>query len=187
MTTNHPTTTIPTTANPTIPSSPVTDTFPTDTTDTLPTDTTDPRDARHGDALWDEYWAGVGNEDWQAARLLLELSGRVRRFYAAHLAVDLEPAFDDDGHQPPARRREVILDWESAAGCIGPGCIDTGHINAAGFSSTEARLARLVAAMTTGAPLDLASLTWMGSWSSQVWQVLCEWGTDGRLTTSERS
>ncbi len=181
MTTDQPTTTIPTTANPTvtIPSSPI--------TDTVPIDTTDRRDVRHGDGLWDEYWAGVANEDWQAARGLLELSGRVRRFYAAHLAVDLEPAFDDDGHQPPARRREVILDWESAAGCIGPGCIDTGHINAAGFSSTEARLARLVAALTTGAPLDLASLTWMGSWSSQVWQVLCEWGTDGRLTTSERS
>ena len=118
----------------------------------------------------------------QAARLLLELSGRARRFYAAHLAVVLEPAFDVDGHQLPERRREVILDGESAAECI-----DTGHIDAAGFSSTEARLARLVAALTTGAPLDLASLTWMGSWSSQVWQVLCAWGTAGRLTASERS
>ena len=181
MTTNHPTTTNPTTANPTvtIPSSP--------TTDTIPTDTTDPSDVPRGDALWDEYWAGVGNEDWQAARGLLELSGRVRRFYAAHLAVVLEPAFDDDGHQLPGRRREVVLDWESAAGCVDAGCIDTGQIGAAGFSSTEARLARLVAALTTGAPLDLASLTWMGSWSSQVWQILLEWGTDGRLTTSERS
>jgi len=56
-----------------------------------------------------------------------------------------------------------------------------------GFSSTEARLARLVAAPTTGQPLELASLTWMGSWSSQVWRVLCEWGTDGRLTAAERS
>ena len=176
MTTNHPTTTIPTTANPTvtIPSSPI--------TDTIATDTTDRRDVRYGDALWEQYWAVVANEDWRAARGLLELSGRVRRFYAAHLAVVLEPAFDDDGHQLPERRQEVILDWESAAGCI-----DTGHINAAGFSSTEARLARLVAALTTGAPLDLASLTWMGSWSSQVWQILCAWGTDGRLTTSERS
>lgn len=169
MTTNHPTTTI-------------------------PTDTTDPNDVPRGDDLWEEYWAGVGNEDWQAARRLLELSWRVRGFYAAHLAVVLEPDDDDDNedHEPPGRRREVVLDWESAAGRVDTGhidteCIDTGQIDAAGFSSTEARLARLVAALTTGAPLDLASLAWMGSWSSQVWQVLCEWGTDGRLTTSERS
>ena len=162
MTTNHPTT-------------------------TNPTDTTARRDVRYGDALWDEYWAVVANEDWQAARVLLELSGRVRGFYAAHLAVVLEPAFDDDGHQLPGRRREVVLDWESAAGCVDAGRIDSGRINAAGFSSTEARLARLVAALTTGAPLDLASLAWMGSWSSQVWQVLVAWGTDGRLTTAERS
>ena len=183
MTTNHPTTTNPTPTSP----SPITDTI-----DKIPADTTDPPDVPRGDALWDEYWAGVANEDWQAARVLLELSGRVRRFYAAHLAVLLEPAFDDDGHQLPARRRDVVLDWESAAGCIDTGHINTWHINtgqvgAAGFSSTEARLAQLVAALTTGAPLDLASLTWMGSWSSQVWQVLVEWGTDGRLTTSERS
>ncbi len=55
------------------------------------------------------------------------------------------------------------------------------------FSSTEARLARPVAALTTGQPLELASLTWMGSWTAQVWTVLCEWGIDGRLTAAERS
>ena len=184
MTTNHPTTTNPTD---TIPASPV--------YNSCATDTTDRRDVRHGDTLWEEYWAGVGNEDWQAARQLLELSWRVRGFYAAHLAVVLEPAFDDnddEGRELPGRRREVLLDWESAAGRIdtghsNTGRTDTGHIDAAGFSSTEARLARLVTALSTGAPLDLASLTWMGSWSSQVWQVLCEWGTDGRLTTLERS
>ena len=176
MTTTHPTTTNPTD---TIPTSPV--------YNSCANDTTDRRGVHHGDTLWQEYWARVGNEDWQAARRLLELSWRVRGFYAAHLAVVLEPAFDDEGHELAGRRREVVLDWESAADRIATGHIDTGQVDAAGFSSTEARLARLVAALATGAPIDLASLAWMGSWSSQVWQVLCEWGTDGRLTTSERS
>jgi len=156
-----------------------------DTTDIIPTGTTVSGDVRYGAGLWQEYWNGVGNGngDWQAARRLLELSPRVCGYFAGHLAVVLEPhddddRDDDDGHEPPERRRrDVTLDWVAAAG----------RIDADGFSSTEARLARLVAALTTGQPLELASLTWMGSWSSQVWRVLCEWGTDGRLTAAERS
>ena len=82
MSTNHPTTTNPTDTIPS--SSPV--------YDSCANDTTDPSDVPRGDTLWQEYWAGVGNEDWQAARRLLELSWRVRGFYAAHLAVIPEPA-----------------------------------------------------------------------------------------------
>ncbi len=37
-------------------------------------------------ALWREYWAQVRNEDWLTARRLLDLSPRVRGFFACHLA-----------------------------------------------------------------------------------------------------
>ena len=152
------------------------------TSNSTPARATGSGDVRYGAGLWQEYWNGVGNQDWQAARRLLDLSPRVRGYFAGHLAVVLEPHYDDDrdddGHEPPElRRRDVTLDWVAAAG----------RIDAQGSSSTEARLARLVAALTTGQPLELASLTWMGSWTAQVWTALCEWGTDGRLTTSERS
>ncbi len=156
------------------------------TSNSTPARATGSGDVRYGAGPWDEYWNGVGNQDWQAAGRLLDLSPRVRGYFAGHLAVvlkphhgdDLDDPYDDEGHEPPERRRrEVTLDWEAAAG----------RIDADGFSSTEARLARLVAALTTGQPLELASLTWMGSWTAQVWQVLCEWGTDGRLTAAERS
>ncbi len=152
------------------------------TSNSTPARATVSGEVRYGAGPWDECWDGVGNQDWQAARRLLDLSPRVCGYFAGHLAVVLEPHHeddrdDDDGHEPPEWRRDVVLDWEAAAG----------RIDAEGFSSTEARLARLVAALTTGQPLELASLTWMGSWSSQVWRVLCEWGTEGRLTAAERS
>ena len=153
------------------------------TSNSTPAGATVSGDVRYGAGPWQEYWNGVGNQDWLAARRLLDLSPRVHGYLTGHLAVVLEPHHDDDrddddGHEPPERRRrDVTLDWVAAAG----------RIDADGFSSTEARLARLVAALTTGQPLELASLTWMGSWTAQVWTALCEWGTDGRLTTSERS
>lgn len=157
------------------------------TSNSTPARATGSGDVRYGAGLWQEYWNGVGNGDWQAARRLLDLSPRVRGFFAGYLAVVLEPHHDDDrddddrdddGHEmTELRRRDVTLNWVAAAG----------RIDAEGFSCTEARLARLVAALTTGQPLELASLTSMGSWTVQVWTVLCEWGTDGRLTISERS
>jgi len=123
-------------------------------------------------ALWQEYWADVRNEDWLTARRLLEISPRVRGFFACHLSEDLVPIYDDDGHERPQPLREVALDWETAAG----------RIESDGFSSTERRLAMLVAALTTGQPLDLDSLSRMGSWTLQVWQVLVGWGTGGAAT-----
>lgn len=123
-------------------------------------------------ALWREYWAQVRNEDWLTARRLLDLSPRVRGFFACHLAEQQIPTYDDGGHERPQPLRDVALDWEAAAA----------RIEADGFSSTEHRLARLVAALTTGQPLDLESLTRMASWNLQVWQVLLDWGTDGQAT-----
>lgn len=122
--------------------------------------------------LWSEYWATVGNEEWLAARQLLGISARVRGFYACFLAE--VPPFEADGASTEldTYRRELHLDWAAAAG----------RISEEGFSSTEYRLARLVAALTTGEPISLEDLTRMGSWTARVWQTLVEWGTDGRAT-----
>jgi len=123
-------------------------------------------------ALCQEYWTDVHNEDWLAARQLLELSPEVQEFYACNLAEELVPTDDDDGHQRHRSRRELRPDWAGAASSI----------DADGFSSTERRLAHLVAASTA----DLTSLTLMGSWSTPVWRILLGWGTDGRATLAER-
>jgi len=128
-------------------------------------------------SLWQEYWTQVRNEDWLAARQLLDLSPRVHGFFACYLAEELVPTYDDDGHERPRSLRDLNLDWAAAAA----------RIDADGFSSTERRLARLVAALTTGQPLDLESMSRMGSWSLQVWQILLHWGTDGAATLQVRS
>jgi hypothetical protein len=125
---------------------------------------------------WDAYWSAVGNEDWLVARRLLELSPRVRSFFASHFEEVQIPIIDDGGRELGLCRCELTLDWKAAAE----------HIDDDGFSSTEHRLARLVAALTAGEPVHLASLTLMNSWSTDVWRVLTEWGTDGRSTLQER-
>ncbi len=142
-------------------------------TNTTPSTTSDDNSG----TLWREYWAQVRNEDWLTARRLLELSPRVQGFFACYQAEDVVPIYDDDGHERPQPLRDVALDWEAAAA----------RIEADGFSSTERRLAMLVAALTTGQPLDLESLTRMGYWTLQVWRVLLDWGTDGQATLQEGS
>jgi len=127
-------------------------------------------------ARWQEYWTDVHNEDWLAARQLLELSPEVRDFYAWNLAEELVPTDDDDGHERHRSRRELRLDWAGAAS----------RTDKDG-SFTERRVAHLVAALTADQPADLTLLTWMGSWSTPVWRILLGWGTDGRATLAERS
>ena len=137
----------------------------------------DPDDARRldpdvdPDNRWDRYWAEVGNETWQAARHLLDLSPRVAGFYANHLQVVPVVRYDDDGDIRADLGDDLVLDWEAAAA----------QIAADGFSSTEARLARLVAALTTGAPFPLADLASMNDWTTDVLAVLVRWASDDRL------
>jgi len=93
------------------------------TSNSTPARATVSGEVRYDAGPWDEYWNGVGNQDWQAARRLLDLSPRVCGYFAGHLAVVLEPHHeddrdDDDGHEPPEWRRDVVLDWEAAAGRI---------------------------------------------------------------------
>ncbi len=128
-------------------------------------------------ARWQEYWTDVHNEDWLAARQLLEPSPEVQDFYACNLAEELVPTDDDDGHERHPSRRELRPDWAAAAS----------RIDKDGFSFTERRLAHLVAALTADQPADLTSPTWMGSWTAPVWRILLGWGADGRATLVERS
>ncbi len=127
---------------------------------------------------WNQYWTHIGNEDWLTARRPLDLSPRVTGYYACYLAPspaddDRHSCADEDGgHERTRRLSELELDWPSAAS----------RIDAEGFSSTERRLARLVAALTTGQPLDLQDLSRLGSWRLPVWATLVEWGTDGAAT-----
>ncbi len=65
-------------------------------------------------ALWQEYWAGVRNEDWFAAARLLDASPRVRGYFACYLGEELTPRLDEAGNEVGAPLREVVLDWESA-------------------------------------------------------------------------
>lgn len=128
-------------------------------------------------ALWHDFWAGVGNEDWLAAAHLMEASPRVRGYFACYLHEELTPRFDEAGNAVGTPISEVMLDWQSAADRIHLEC----------FSSTEYRLARLVAALTTEQSFPIEDLTRMGSWSLHVWQALVEWGTDGGATLQVRS
>lgn len=121
---------------------------------------------------WDQYWCEVRNEDWITARRLLDISPRVRGLYALHLVEELTPRYDVDGTELDEPRRDLNLDWQAAAD----------RIDSDGLSSTESRLAHLVAALTTDESLNLASLTVMGTWTFEVWQALAEWGTDGAAT-----
>lgn len=114
---------------------------------------------------WDDYWAGVGNEDWLAARALCEISPRVRS------EVGLFLHWDDN--------REPHLDWEAFATFVD----EDGTM-----SSGERRLALVVAALTTyDRGVDLRNtLGQMGSWEAEVWRILTEWATGGRCTVVSR-
>jgi len=139
-------------------------------TSTTPSSTTTTSGSRA--ALWQEYWTRVRNQDWLTARQLLEISPRAEGFFACYAATEQIPTYDEDGHERPRSLRDLGLDGNAAAG----------RIDADGLSCTERRLAMLVAALTTGQPLDLQFLSRMWSWSLQVWQILLHWCTDGAAT-----
>lgn len=112
---------------------------------------------------WERYWAQVGNEEWLAARELLDLSARLREVFGAFVNQD-----------PKAGPGELELDWDAAAE----------QVEREALSSTEYKLARLVLGLTTGQPFPVESLCWMGSWQGEVWRVLVQWASGGALTTA---
>lgn len=120
---------------------------------------------------WNTYWAGIDNERLLAAGALLDLSSTVREDVAKWLRKEPEPLFDDAGDEV-GEQEYVTLDWDGWAS----------DFEATGrpFSSTEANLARLVAALAADRPINLAQvLEYAGSWETELWKVLVEWGTGG--------
>jgi len=123
------------------------------------------------DERWNSYWADVGNERLLAAKALLELSPTVRGAVAQWLRTDIEPRFDDDGNEV-GEAEYINLDWDGWAADL--------ESNGGPFSSTETNLAAVVAALTAGKPINLVqALECTGSWETQLWKVLVEWGTGG--------
>lgn len=120
---------------------------------------------------WLEYWAGIDNERLLAVGALLDLSPTVREDVARWLRTEMEPLFDDAGDEV-GEQECVTVDWDGWAA----------DVEAAGrpFSSTEVNLAKLVTALAADRPLNLAQvLEYTGSWETQLWTVLVEWGTGG--------
>lgn len=124
---------------------------------------------------WVAYWRNVGSEEWLTAKALLELSPALHGEAASWVAVD--------GY------RDGLRAW-----------IDDVDENGRGWSSTESRLYRLVAALIDPHPdADAPRDAWetsvdgrvrrvvpvsyflelMGSWEGDVWRILTEWGTGG--------
>lgn len=133
---------------------------------------------------WADYWATVGNEDYLAARELAQVSDSIQAFLASFIRWDLDPVMVDDPNDQMNSIPDpsgdlwcgVELDWEAAAASYDEGL---------GYSSTEQRLLAIVLALVLeDRPLNIKrTLGYMGSWESEVWRILTEWGTGGRSTT----
>lgn len=133
---------------------------------------------------WTEYWSEVGNEDWLAARELAQLSGSIQGFLRSFIHWNIEPVRIDDPNDDLASIPDpsgalwcsAELDWDAAAAAYDDGL---------GYSSTELRLLAVILALTVlDRPIDLRNtLGLMGSWESEVWRILTEWGTQHRSTT----
>ena len=120
---------------------------------------------------WNAYWTGVNSERLLAVRALLDLSGTVRADVAKWLNIKRDPMFNDDGEQV-GEDEYVNIDWEAWAADF--------DANGRPFSSTELHLAELVAALAADKPIKLARvLEYTGSWETELWRVLVDWGTGG--------
>lgn len=116
---------------------------------------------------WGLYWQQVSNENYLAAKQLLELSPRVEGYFAAYARADRL-----GGHE---------VDWLRAGK----------DIDEVGMSTTERHLAHLAVGLIAGREdglhlIDLATLASMGSWTDDVLRVLVKWASDGRLDVTGR-
>lgn len=131
-------------------------------------------ESSQGDSVrptWQEYWAGVGNEEWLAAKALLELEehGGVRREVETWLAYDSAGDwYDEDG----GWRSDPVLDWWAWVADV--------DARGRAWSGSEARLYQLVAGLTTGRPFNIVGvLDEMGSSQVEVLAVLVDWASGG--------
>lgn len=116
---------------------------------------------------WTLYWLSVGNENYLAAKQLLELSPRVENHFKNYARADRL-----GGHE---------VDWQRAGATI----------DETGMSTTEAHLAHLVMGLLGGReghehPILLTTLGNMGSWTDDVLRILVAWASDGRLHVAGR-
>lgn len=122
---------------------------------------------------WDAYWATVGSEEYLAAKALLELSS-IQLDAAQWLEWHRDEQYDDDHNPAGWSDPYPTLDWDAWIRDYD----ETGR----GWSGTEHRLFRIVAALVSSEerPFPLReTLGYMGSWETDVWRILVEWGTGG--------
>lgn len=122
---------------------------------------------------WDEYWAKVGSEEWLAAKALLELSS-IRHEAESWLRWERDELWDDDGNVVGHSDPYPVMPWDA--------WIADYDENGRGWSSTEHRLFSIVAALVSQEPRAIplrGMLDYMGSWETDVWRILTEWGTGG--------
>lgn len=124
--------------------------------------------------MWDAYWGRVGSEDFLAAKALLELSPSIRLDATQWLEWSTDELWDDDGETVGQSEPYANLDWE--------GWVKDVDEQGRGWSGTEKRLFKVVAALVTSEPRAIplrGVLDYMGSWETDVWRILTEWGTGG--------
>jgi len=126
---------------------------------------------------WDETWASVRSEDMLAAKALIELSSGLKSEAVTWLGYEQCPVYANNdvdaeriGYQPGG---PIFLyqDWIADVDARGRG-----------WCSTAARLFEVVAAvLDPDRTLNLrATLGYgLGSWETDAWRILTEWGTGG--------
>ena len=140
---------------------------------------------------WGQTWARIGSDDMLAAKALIELSGDLKADAVTWLGYEQLPVYASDAWDAErigTRQGDPIFLYEEwIADVEGRG---------RGWCSSAARLFEVVAALLDpDRTLNLrVTLGYgMGSWETDVWRILTEWGTGGnnrdragRLTVAAR-
>lgn len=126
---------------------------------------------------WAEVWAQIGSEDMLAAKALIELSGDLSSEAVTWVAYDQRPVYssdDWDAVQVGVEQGEPVFLYEEWIADVDK--------NGRGWCSSASRLFPIVAALLD--PERTVNLRTtlgygMGSWETEVWQILVNWGTGG--------
>ena len=127
----------------------------------------------------DQVRATVGSEEWLTALALLDVDPHhvVARDVARFTEWSRDGGtytYEGEGDDKVSTfHPDALVDWQA--------WITDYDENGRGWSSTEQRLAQVVAAVVDherGIPIA-GLLDYMGSWEGEVWRILTEWGTGG--------
>lgn len=140
---------------------------------------------------WDEAWARIGSEDMLAAKALIELSGDLKSDAVTWLGYEQLPVYASE-----AWDAERIGTRQGAPIFLYDEWIANVEKNGRGWSTHTGLLFPIVAALLDpDRTLNLRTTLGygMGSWETDVWRILIEWGTGGnnrdragRLTVAHR-